>query len=129
MEILQKNATPKWRNGNNPYFCRMEKGKEIECPSPETESEIPIGEHLKSIFEKDHSGEMSYEEFEERLKAYYEAHKNDPVALEEDLTPYTLEELHAMVEEGRRQIEAGECYTTEEVIKMCEEELFRIITT
>ena len=25
MGMIQKNATTQWRNGNNPYFCRMEK--------------------------------------------------------------------------------------------------------
>lgn len=73
MEILQKPATPKWRNGNNPYFCRMEKGKEI----------------------KD-------EEY--------------------SLTPYTMEEIYAMVEEGEKQFAQGKWQDSEEMFRELEEE-------
>ena len=40
----------------------------------------------------------------------------------EDLTPYTVEELRAMVEEGQREIDAGEYMTTEEVLRPLFEE-------
>ena len=34
---------------------------------------------------------------------------------EEELKPYTIEELHQMVEEGRKQIAEGHYFTSEEV--------------
>ncbi|MBQ7443136.1 MAG: surface protein [Bacteroidaceae bacterium] len=40
-----------------------------------------------------------------------------PTHVQEDLTPYTVEELVASVQEGMRQIEAGEYYTHEEVMR------------
>lgn len=74
MEILQKSTTTPWRNGNNPYFCRMEKETTI----------------------KD-------EEY--------------------SLTPYTMEEIDAMIEEAERDFEAGRFYSTEEVLMDIEEEI------
>ena len=41
----------------------------------------------------------------------------------EDLTPYTVEELRAMVEEGQREIEAGKYIPHEEVMEMLRKEL------
>lgn len=35
-------------------------------------------------------------------------------------TPYTVEELLTMAEEGRKQIARGHSYTSEQVLKMCE---------
>ncbi|MBR3712562.1 MAG: hypothetical protein IKM98_05105 [Bacteroidales bacterium] len=35
---------------------------------------------------------------------------------------YTLQEYQQMVENGRRQVKNGECYTTEEVMAMCMED-------
>ena len=49
--------------------------------------------------------------------------------MKEQLPPYTMEEIYAMIEEGERQIAAGECYTTEEVLKLCMEEPSQSITT
>ena len=39
----------------------------------------------------------------------------------DDVPPkrYTLEEYQQMIENGRRQIENGECLSTEEVMQMC----------
>lgn len=39
----------------------------------------------------------------------------------EELKPYTMEEINAMLEESERDFEAGRVYTTEQVIKMCME--------
>lgn len=35
---------------------------------------------------------------------------------------YTLQEYQQIVEKGRRQVQNGECYTTEEVMAMCIED-------
>ena len=40
----------------------------------------------------------------------------------EELKPYTMEELHQMVEEGKRQIAEGRSYSTEEVLAYCGQE-------
>ena len=40
----------------------------------------------------------------------------------EVLEPYTKEELKGMVEDGRRDIAEGRCYTTEEVLEHCEQD-------
>ncbi|MBQ3690677.1 MAG: hypothetical protein II937_12575 [Bacteroidales bacterium] len=42
---------------------------------------------------------------------------------DENLEPYTKEELHEMIAEGEKQIADGQCYTTEEVIRMCKQEI------
>lgn len=39
--------------------------------------------------------------------------------MSEELKPYTMEEIDAMLDESERDFEAGRVYTTEEVIKMC----------
>ena len=43
-------------------------------------------------------------------------------SIEAPLRPYTMEEINAMLEESERDFEAGNCYSTEEAIKMCMEE-------
>ena len=35
--------------------------------------------------------------------------------------PYTMAEIDAMLEESERDFEAGRCYSTEQVLKMCRE--------
>ena len=62
--------------------------------------------------------ELSYDDRHWLADRLYE-----PVHVEEDLTPYTVEELRASVEEGRRQVEAGEYYTHEEVMRELYEEV------
>ncbi|MBP5367506.1 MAG: hypothetical protein J6Z01_03570 [Bacteroidales bacterium] len=42
------------------------------------------------------------------------------VSKEETFTPYTLDELYQMVADGEKQIAEGRCYSTEEVIRMCD---------
>ena len=39
----------------------------------------------------------------------------------EPILPYTMEELHQMEDEGKKQIEEGKHFSTEEVIKYCQE--------
>ena len=46
--------------------------------------------------------------------------ENDP------LTPYTMEEINAMINEAERDFEAGRYYTTEEVLKEIEEEIHKL---
>ena len=43
-------------------------------------------------------------------------------SIEDPIQPYTTEEIDAMLEESERDFEAGNCYSTEEAIKMCLEE-------
>lgn len=45
-----------------------------------------------------------------------------PLPAQQDLKPYTLEEMRAMVEEGERDIAAGHYYTTEELLRPLFEE-------
>ena len=45
----------------------------------------------------------------------------------EGLEPYTKEELKGMVEDGRRDIAEGRCYTTEEVLEYCEQDKLTIL--
>ena len=37
----------------------------------------------------------------------------------EDLKPYTMEEINEMLDEAERDFEAGRCYSTEQVLQMC----------
>lgn len=39
----------------------------------------------------------------------------------EDINPYTMEEIDAMLEESERDFEAGRCYSTKQVLQMCRE--------
>ena len=41
----------------------------------------------------------------------------------EEIKPYTMEEINAMIEESERDFEAGRCYSTEEVLQMSEAEI------
>jgi hypothetical protein len=41
----------------------------------------------------------------------------------EELKPYTMEEIYAMVKEGERDIREGRVFSTEEVIEYCKKEL------
>lgn len=42
------------------------------------------------------------------------------------LTPYTMEEINAMIDEAERDFESGRFYTTEEVIHEVEEEIRKL---
>lgn len=46
--------------------------------------------------------------------------------MESSMPPYTMQEIDAMLEESERDFEAGRCYSTEEVLKMCEESLLQL---
>ena len=54
--------------------------------------------------------------------------KNDINPLDEDypLTPYTMEEIKAMIDEAELDFEAGRYYTTEEVFREIEEEINKL---
>ena len=54
--------------------------------------------------------------------------KNDINHLDEDypLTPYTMEEIKAMIDEAELDFEAGRYYTTEEVFREIEEEINKL---
>lgn len=44
----------------------------------------------------------------------------------EQLPPYTMEEIYAMIDEAQRDFEAGKFYTTEEVFQEIEEEINKL---
>ncbi len=44
------------------------------------------------------------------------------------MQPYTMEEIDAMLEESERDFEAGRCYSTDEVLKMCKGSLLQMET-
>ena len=46
--------------------------------------------------------------------------------MENSMPPYSMREIDAMLEESERDFEAGRCYSTEEVLKMCEESLLKL---
>ena len=46
--------------------------------------------------------------------------------MESSMPPYSMQEIDAMLEESERDFEAGKCYSTEEVLKMCEESLLQL---
>lgn len=39
----------------------------------------------------------------------------------ESMELYTIEDLHQMVDEGKKQIAEGKCFSTEDVLKYCAE--------
>ena len=45
---------------------------------------------------------------------------------EESLKPYTMEEIHAMIDESERQIAAGQCKPIEEVIRKWDMDIDRV---
>ena len=46
--------------------------------------------------------------------------------MKEQLPPYTMEEIYAMIDEAQRDFEAGKFYTTEEVFQELEEEINKL---
>lgn len=46
--------------------------------------------------------------------------------IEKQMQPYTMEEIDAMLEESEQDFEAGRCYNTDEVLKMCKETLSQL---
>jgi len=46
--------------------------------------------------------------------------------VEKSMPSYTMQEIDAMLEESERDFEAGRCYSTDEVLKMCEESLLQL---
>ncbi len=45
---------------------------------------------------------------------------------EDPIRPYSMEEIDAMLEESERDFEEGRCYSTEEAIQMCKEEISQL---
>lgn len=70
MENLLKTIPVLATIGKNAYFCGMEKEKEIKWLFPEADTEVSIEDYQKKIFEDEHSGDMSFKEFRERLEAW-----------------------------------------------------------
>lgn len=52
--------------------------------------------------------------------------KSNRLDEEESLTPYTMEEIYAMIDESERDIAAGRFFTTEEVFREIGVELNRL---
>ncbi len=46
--------------------------------------------------------------------------------IEDPILPYSMEEIDAMLEESERDFEEGRCYSTEEAIQMCKEEISQL---
>ena len=71
MENLQ-NAIPLLSiTRKNRYLCGMEKEKEINWLFPDANTEVSIEDYRKKIFEDEHSGDMSFKEFKEKLEAWW----------------------------------------------------------
>ena len=73
MEILQNVSPHLSTTGKNNYLCGMEK-KEINWLFPDANTEVTIEDYQKKIFEDEHSGDMSFKEFKERLEALWIHH-------------------------------------------------------
>ena len=74
MENLLKSIPALATIRKNAYFCGMEKEKEINWLFPEADTEVSIEDYQKKIFEDEHSGDMSFKEFKERLEAWWKDH-------------------------------------------------------
>ena len=76
MKSLQKTLTNSFQTQNNAYFCGMKKEeKRIDWLFPDCETEVSVEEYRKKISLDEHSGDMSFKEFTERLEAW-EATRN-----------------------------------------------------
>ena len=49
----------------------MEKEKEINWLFPEDEADVSFEDYQKKIFDDEHSGDMSFKEFKERLETWW----------------------------------------------------------
>ena len=71
MEILQNSVPHLPTTRNNSYLCGMEKEKEINWLFPEDEADVSFEDYQKKIFDDEHSGDMSFKEFKERLETWW----------------------------------------------------------
>ena len=74
MEILQNAAPLLPTTRKNNYLCGMEKEKKINWLFPDANTEVTIDDYQKKIFKDEHSGDMSFREFKERLEAWWINH-------------------------------------------------------
>ena len=74
MDNLQNTAPLLSITKNNSYLCGMEKEKEINWLFPDANTEVSIEDYQKKIFEDEHSGDMGFKEFKEKLEAWWKDH-------------------------------------------------------
>lgn len=71
MKNLQKTLTNPLHTQNNAYFCGMKKeGKKTDWLFPDHETEVSLEEYREKVFLDEHSGDMSFKAFTERLEAW-----------------------------------------------------------
>lgn len=70
MEIIQNTASLLSTTRKNSYLCSMEKEKEINWLFPDANTKVSLEDYQKKIFEDEHSGDMSFKEFKERLETW-----------------------------------------------------------
>jgi len=70
MQNLQITAPLLSKARKNNYLCGMEKEKEINWLFPDANIEVSTEDYQKKIFEDEHSGDMSFKEFKERLETW-----------------------------------------------------------
>lgn len=70
MKNLQKTSTNQFQTQNNAYFCGMKEEKRIDWLFPDHEIEVSLEEYKEKVFLDEHSGDMSFKAFTERLEAW-----------------------------------------------------------
>lgn len=70
MKNLQKTLTNPFQTQNNAYFCGMKEEKRIDWLFPDRETEVSLEEYKEKVFLDEHSGDMSFKAFTERLEAW-----------------------------------------------------------
>lgn len=71
MEYLENTTTYKPEVENYSYLRSMKDKKEINWLFPNGDTEISIEDYEKKIFEDEHSGDMSFKKFKEKLEEWW----------------------------------------------------------
>ena len=72
MNSQQKSMTNPFQTQNNAYFCGMKEEKKIDWLFPDRETEVTLEEYKEKVFLDEHSGDISFKAFTERLEALSE---------------------------------------------------------
>ena len=75
MENLQKMRVTPFHTNNYLYFRSMKEEKKIDWLFPDCETEVSVEDYRKKVSFDEHSGDMSFKKFTERLEAW-EATRN-----------------------------------------------------
>lgn len=71
MNSPQKTMTNPFQTPKNAYFCGMKKvEKKIDWLFPDYETEVTLEEYKEKVFLDEHSGDISFKAFTERLEAW-----------------------------------------------------------